>query len=163
MAGISRRKNYDWPSAGFCPKEPSLIRPYQAADCEAILRVWSLATAVAHPFLDKDFLQQEYQNIPALYLPLADTWVWQSEQTVVGFMSLLGDEIGAIFIDPTYHRQGIGRAMITFAQQLHTHLEVEVFEQNLQGRRFYAQMGFKLLQKKIHDQTGCSVLRLRRS
>ncbi len=140
-----------------------MIRQYQAADCEAILRVWSLATAVAHPFLDKDFLQQEYQNIPALYLPVADTWVWQTEQAVVGFMSLLGNEIGAIFIDPACHRQGIGRALITFAQQLHTALEVEVFEQNLQGRKFYAQMGFKLLQQKIHDQTGYGVLRLRLS
>ncbi len=140
-----------------------MIRQYQAADCEAILRVWSLATAVAHPFLDKDFLQQEYQNIPALYLPVADTWVWQTEQAVVGFMSLLGNEIGAIFIDPACHRQGIGRAFITFAQQLHTALEVEVFEQNLQGRKFYAQMGFKLLQQKIHDQTGYGVLRLRLS
>lgn len=140
-----------------------MIRQYQAADCEDILRVWSLATAVAHPFLDKDFLQQEYQNIPALYLPVADTWVWQTEQAVVGFMSLLGNEIGAIFIDPACHRQGIGRALITFAQQLHTALEVEVFEQNLQGRKFYTQMGFKLLQQKIHDQTGYSVLRLRLS
>lgn len=140
-----------------------MIRQYQAADCEAILRVWSLATAVAHPFLDKDFLQQEYQNIPALYLPVADTWVWQTEQAVVGFMSLLGNEIGAIFIDPACHRQGIGRALITFAQQLHAALEVEVFEQNLQGRKFYAQMGFKLLQQKIHDQTGYSVLRLQLS
>jgi putative acetyltransferase len=125
--------------------------------------VWSLASAVAHPFLDKHFLQQEYQNIPALYLPLADTWVWQSDQTVVGFMSLIGNEVGAIFIEPAYHRQGIGRALLTFAQQLHSTLEVEVFEQNLQGRQFYAQMGFTPLQQKIHQPTGCEVLRLRLS
>lgn len=138
-----------------------MIRPYQAADCDAILRVWSLATAVANPFLDKDFLQQEYQNIPALYLPMAETWVWQEKQSLVGFMSLLGNEVGALFVDPAYHRQGIGRALINHAQQLRGALEVEVFEQNLQGRKFYAQMGFKLLQQKIHDQTGNSVWRLR--
>lgn len=76
-------------------------------------------------------------------------------------MSLLGNEVGALFVDPAYHRQGIGRALINHAQQLRGALEVEVFEQNLQGRKFHAQLGFKLLQQKIHDQTGNSVWRLR--
>jgi len=138
-----------------------MIRRYQPADCEDVLRVWAQASALAHPFLSSEFLAVERHNIPNLYLPIAETWVWQTDGHVVGFVSLLGSEIGAIFVDPRLHRSGIGRALINLAQDLRGELEVEVFERNLLGRAFYASLGFHLVSQKVHDQTGFSVLRLR--
>jgi hypothetical protein len=39
--------------------------------------------------------------------------------------------------------------------------EVEVFERNLLGRAFYAGLEFELVHKKVHDQTGFEIMRLR--
>jgi putative acetyltransferase len=138
-----------------------MIRKYQPSDCDALLRVWSEASTVAHPFLDADFLARERHNIPTVYLPAAETWVWVVDEEIAGFMSLLGNEIGALFVDPRRHRSGIGRALVEWAQTLRGELEVEVFAENVLGRAFYAGMGFAFLHERIHDQTGREVMRLR--
>lgn len=138
-----------------------MIRKYQPADCEDVLRVWARASALAHPFLSEEFLEQERHNIPNVYLPNAETWVWTASERVVGFISLLGNEVGAIFVDPEFHRSGIGRALMNQARASRGELEVEVFEKNPLGKAFYARMGFQFMHRKIHDQTGFDVLRLR--
>jgi putative acetyltransferase len=138
-----------------------VIRDYQPADCDDVLRVWADASTLAHPFLSKEFLERERHNIPNVYLPNTDTWVWVADGQVVGFISLLGHEVGAIFVDPKFHRSGIGQALMAHALASRGELEVEVFERNLQGRAFYAKLGFELIHRKLHDQTGFEVMRLR--
>ena len=138
-----------------------VIREYQPADCEDVLSVWARASALAHPFLGKDFLDLERHSIANVHLPRADTWVWVADGRVVGFLSLLGNEVGAIFVDPEFHRSGIGRALMEKARALRGALEVEVFERNLSGRAFYAKLGFEFAHQKVHEQTGFEVIRLR--
>lgn len=138
-----------------------MIRKYQPTDCEDLLRVWAQASSVAHPFLSEEFLELERHNIPNVYLPNAETWVSVADGRVVGFISLLGNEVGAIFVDPAFHRSGIGRALMARAQALRGELEVEVFQSNLLGRAFYARLGFEIMHHKVHDQTGFEVMRLR--
>lgn len=138
-----------------------MIREYQSADCEGVLDVWARASAVAHPFLSEEFQAQERHNIPNMYLPNAETWVWEADGRVVGFISLLGNEIGGLFVDPGFHRTGIGRALVGRAIDLRGELEVEVFEKNWLGRVFYASLGFDRMDQKVHPGTGFDVLRLR--
>lgn len=45
----------------------------------------------------------ECHNIANVYLPNAGTWVWESDGRVVGFISLPGNEVGGIFVDPKFH------------------------------------------------------------
>ena len=63
-----------------------MIRKYQPADSEDVLNVWARASALAHPFLSQEFLELERHNIPNVYLPKADTWVWEADGHVVGFI-----------------------------------------------------------------------------
>ena len=106
-------------------------------------------------------VELERFNIPNIYLPKAETWVWIADGLVVGFISLLGNEIGAIFVDPEFHRSGIGRALVDRARALRGEVEVEVFERNLLGRAFYEKLGFELMHQKTHEQTGLEIMRLR--
>jgi putative acetyltransferase len=138
-----------------------VIREYRPEDCEIVLNIWARASAVAHSFLGREFLESERRNIRDVYLPKAETWVWGAGAQTVGFISLLGNEVGAIFVDPQFHRSGIGRALIERARALRGELEVEVFERNLSGRAFYARLGFEPVHRKLHDETGLGVLRLR--
>ena len=138
-----------------------MIRRYRSEDLEDVVTVWAAASAVAHPFLSAEFLEVERHDIANVYLPNAETWVWEAEGQVVGFVSLLGNEVGALFVDPKFHRGGIGRALIDHALELRKELEVEVFTENVIGRAFYARYGFELMQKKVHDQTGLDLMRLR--
>ena len=137
------------------------IRHYNTSDLEAVLSSWEAATRLAHPFMTDDFLAQERKNVGEIYMPNTDTWVAELDGNVVGFVALMGNEIGAIFLLPNYHGKGIGKALMDKANELHSSLEVEVFKANAIGRKFYSRYGFEFLDEKHHEPTGQPLLRLR--
>ena len=120
-----------------------VIRQYEKSDLDGVLSSWENASNIAHPFLKEDFQAQVRKDIPELYLPNADTWVVESDNQVVGFIALIGNEVGAIFLQPEHQGKKMGKLMMDKAQELHEDLEVEVFEKNSIGRNFYSQYGFK--------------------
>jgi putative acetyltransferase len=138
-----------------------MIRKYQDHDLNSLLELWYRASHLAHPFLDESFLRQERETIASVYMPRAETWVYARQGDVVGFISLLGNEVGGLFVDPTVQREGIGRALMDHARLLRGELEVEVFKANSIGRRFYDRYGFVFVKEHVDEQTGQPVLRMR--
>ncbi|MCH9651071.1 MAG: GNAT family N-acetyltransferase [Deltaproteobacteria bacterium] len=138
-----------------------MIREYRSQDLEDLMAAWEAASALAHSFLSEEFQAQVREDIPKLYLPNSETWVAEQDGRVVGFISLLGNEVGAIFLQPNCHGKGLGRALMDKARELRGELEVEVFTANEIGRAFYAKYGFELVEKKAHPPTGLELLRLR--
>jgi putative acetyltransferase len=137
------------------------IRQYRESDLEAVLSSWENAARLAHPFMTDDFIAQERNNVAEIYLPNTDTWVVEIGNKVQGFIALMGNEVGAIFLQPNFHGKGTGKALMDKAQELHGDLEVEVFKENPIGRKFYSQYGFVQLEEKWHEPTGQKVLRLK--
>ncbi len=138
-----------------------LIRKFEDSDLDAVLSAWENASQIAHPFLSAAFLAEERRNIPSVYLPQAETWVIEQAGEVIGFISLLGNEVGALFVQPAFHGIGAGKALMDKAQERHGNLEVEVFAKNMIGRRFYEKYGFEFMGKKMHEETGYYLLRLK--
>ena len=138
-----------------------MIRPYESRDRAGVLAVWREASLVAHPFLSDDFVSEESHAIEHIYLPKADTWVWASDGDVLGFVSILGNEIGGLFVKPTEHRRGIGMALVSHVRTLHPSIEVEVFGRNEIGRAFYAKAGFTVIAEGFDQRAGEPILRLR--
>ena len=66
-----------------------MIRPYNDQDLDDLLAAWAAASEVAHPFLSPEFLASERDNIPNLYLPNAETWVYEADGRVVAFIALI--------------------------------------------------------------------------
>ena len=137
-----------------------LIRQYVEGDLDGVMSSWESASKIAHPFLTEEFLETERYNIPNVYMPNTDTWVAEVGGKVVGFIALMGNEVGAIFLDPEFQGIGIGKSLMDKAQEIHGTLEVEVFKANSIGRRFYDRYGFEFLAESIHEPTNQEVLRL---
>jgi len=138
-----------------------MIREYEAKDLNGLLESWYSASQVAHPFLDEEFFERERRNIAALYLPNAETWVYELDGVVVGFIALIGNEVGAIFVDAKFHGQGIGLALMDKARSIREVLELDVFKDNLVGRKFYEKCGFNQVDEHLHEETGLMQLRLK--
>jgi putative acetyltransferase len=136
------------------------IRQYQPADLQDLMSAWESANALAHPFLSRVVVDKVRHDIPNLYLPNADTWVAEHNKKVIGFIALIGNEVGAIFVDTPFHGLGAGKALMDKSHSLHPILEVEVFKDNLIGRKFYNDYGFVLIKENIHEPSGRQVLRL---
>jgi putative acetyltransferase len=137
------------------------IRAYKESDLNAVLDSWEAATRLAHEFMADNFIALQRKNVAEVYLPNTDTWVAEVDGDVMGFIALMGSEVGAIFLQPSHHGKGIGKALMDKAQSLHGNLEVEVFKENTIGRNFYSKYGFELLEEKFHEPTGQKLLRLK--
>lgn len=137
------------------------IRQYEDSDLDSVLSSWERATRLAHPFMTDEFLAQERKNTAEIYLPNTDTWVIEFDGKVKGFIALMGNEVGAIFLQPEFQGKGAGTALMDKAQELQGDLEVEVFKENSIGRKFYSQYGFELIEEKLHEPTGQQILRLK--
>lgn len=138
-----------------------MIRPYTPDDLDAVLDVWHQASLLAHSFLTEEFFEAERQLIADHWLPAADVSVYESDGDVIGFLALIGNEVGAIFVRPTHHGRGVGRSLMDYARDSRPYLELDVFEANAIGRRFYDAYGFRLVDRHIDETTGQPALRLR--
>ena len=137
------------------------IRPYVADDLDATLDLWYRASLIAHDFLTEEFFEQERVAITEEHMPNAVAWVVEDEGDVVGFLAMGGNEVGAIFVDPNRQGEGFGRALMDHAAGLHETLELEVFERNRVGRRFYDRYGFTVVGRSETGHAGEATLRMR--
>ena len=137
-----------------------MIRKYEPKDLGELLDVWHDASQIAHPFWTHDLFEQERRDISQKFLPIAETWVFEREGRVVGFISLLGNEVGGIFVAPARHGQGIGRTLMDHARASRDHLKLEVFEANKIGRAFYDAYGFAVVGERMDEKTGLRLLLL---
>jgi len=137
-----------------------MIRKYGDHDLEDLLEVWHQASVIAHHFMDAEFFAREREAIQNDHLLIADTWVYELEGKVVGFISLLGHQVGAIFVHPAMQRKGIGRSLMDHAGSLCGQLELEVFKANRVGRAFYDQYGFEVVEEYFHEALGQPMLKM---
>ena len=138
-----------------------MLRRYIDRDLDDLLEVWYQASVIAHHFMDEEFFAAERVAIQSDHLPIADTWVYEIEGKVVGFVSLLGHNVGAIFVHPAMQRKGIGRSLMDHARSLCGPLQLEVFKANHVGRAFYDQYGFEVVEEYFHDALGQPMLKMR--
>ena len=131
-----------------------MIRAYQPDDLEPLMAVWLAASRVGHPFLSAEQLVKDRIEIIEKYIPIARQWVVELDGVIVGFIAMLDNHIGGLFVDPTHHRRGIGAALVAHIKLMHERLTVNVFRDNHNGIAFYESVGFVCLQEQTCTHTG---------
>ena len=137
-----------------------MIRPYKTEDTDALVGVWRAATALAHPFPPAAFVEQEAHNLRHIYFPNAESYTCEVAGEPAGFIAMVGPEIGGLFLDPAFHKRGLGRALVDHAHQKCPALEVEVFERNAVGRPFCEAYGFREVRRFVHEGSGEMTIRM---
>lgn len=115
---------------------------------------------LAHPFLGENFIRREMTNVRDIYLGMAETRVAEKDGKVVGFIALIGHEIGGLFVCPDHHGHGFGSLLVSQAYEEKGPLEVVVFRKNVTGRAFYAKYGFQEVARFFHEDSNQDCLRL---
>lgn len=142
------------------PNSAYPIRVYQAADEDAVIRVWLASTIAGQSFLPENHWREMEPDIRAL-LATAEVWVIDGEEEIIAFVSLLDDLIGGLFTHPDHQSSGLGAAMVAHARTLHDPLFVEVFEANERALKFYRRCGFEEHETHIDKGSGLSQLILK--
>ena len=94
------------------------------------------------------------------YIPGSDTWVYEEKGRILGFIGMMDNEIGGLFVLPKEHSKGIGTKLEKHVAKDHAQLEVDVFRMNRMGRSFYNKFGFSKIGESIHKDSGNPVVRM---
>lgn len=131
------------------------IRPSRPEDRDALFGIWLAAVRATHDFLTEEDIAYYAGQVREAYLPQAEFLVAvDGADRPVGFMGMTGAKIDALFVDPSRHGQGVGRALVSQARSRVPVLEVDVNEQNGQARAFYERLGFRETGRSELDDSG---------
>jgi GNAT superfamily N-acetyltransferase len=122
------------------------IRFYRADDFEAVTRLWRRAREAAMPELTARMgysFEMDQAHFAGHIVASCDLWVAERDGVPVAFMGIKKDFIDYLYVDPGYHRQGIGQALLAHAHDLsHDHLWLYTHVANTMARAFYEKNGF---------------------
>ncbi len=131
-----------------------MIRKSNKYDTELILDIWLKSSIKAHDFIDPSFWELKVPEMRDVYLPLAETYIYEDDDDEIkGFVSLVDDTIAAIFVAPDQQGLGVGKELMNMAKQMRSKLVLTVYKENVKSIEFYKRFGFKILKEQIDENT----------
>lgn len=131
-----------------------MIRKLDNKDVNRIMEIWLESTIKAHSFIEKEYWQSNYNTVKYVYIPIAETYVYEENDVIKGFISIIDKEfIGALFVDNDYQGLGVGSKLINFVLNKYDTLSLAVYKENFKSVRFYKKMGFEILSEEINEDS----------
>lgn len=131
-----------------------MIRLLCAEDLNAAVSIWYSASIEAHHFISEEYWHSQINNMRELYLPNCESWVYEANNCVLGFVSYYEESIPALFVDPKAQSQGIGTQLLNFLKQKYDRLNLNVYKENDKTHQFYIYQGFIDGEESICEHTG---------
>ena len=135
-----------------------MIREFKESDMEQVLKIWLEASIKAHNFVKREFWKSKLGDMRELYLPAAETYVYDENGEIKGFFSLVDETLAAVFVAPASQGCGIGKKLTAKAKELRSSLNLKVYSKNTRSINFYKNCGFEIVKEQTDDSTGESEL-----
>lgn len=131
------------------------IRKLKDNEVDIVMTIWKESTIKAHSFIPKKYWENNYDVVKNVYIPMAETYVYDEEDKIKGFVSIIeGGFIGALFIDINFQGLGIGSKLIDFVCNKYKKLTLAVYKENYNAVDFYKNKGFKIVSEGKNDDSG---------
>lgn len=131
-----------------------MIRPLNPEDIDDAVSIWYLASIKAHHFITEEFWSSQKQSMRDMYLPNCESYVYEMNNRIVGFISYYDGSIPAIFVDPNVQSQGVGTQLLNHLKQKYKKLTLTVYCENDKTHQFYLRHDFVDIKESICQHTG---------
>lgn len=130
------------------------IRQSRPEDGQQAIEIWRAAVDATHHFLSPEDRRAIDAEVCA-FLPELPLWLaLDNSDHPIAFMGLVGASLEALFVHPSYHRCGIGRALVDHALGFEPVLTTTVNEQNPRALAFYERLEFRRIGRSERDEQG---------
>lgn len=89
-----------------------------------------------------------------VYLPASETFVYQHETDVLGFISMVDNHIAVIFVKPEEQGRGIGKQLIEFVKNKYPLLTLGGILKKCEVDKFFKKQGFVITGEKVEENAG---------
>lgn len=131
-----------------------MIRLVLPGEMDALIELWLESTIQAHPFIAENYWRESESIVRNVYMPQSRTWVYISDEKIVGFISILDERfIGALFVAEPFSGKGIGGKLIEYVKKGFPELSLEVYQKNQRAVHFYHRHGFRIEESAWQEET----------
>ena len=131
-----------------------MIRNLENKDIDKIMDIWLKSTIKAHDFISEEYWKNSYNTVKDVYIPIAETFVYEDCDDIKGFISIINNEfIGALFVDVDAQGKGIGKSLIDYAMDKYKKLNLAVYKDNKKSVEFYIHRGFKIIKEQLNEDS----------
>ncbi len=88
-----------------------MIRKFETRDTEQVMQIWLTANLDAHDFVPKEYWTAQYPFVQEQLLQ-AEIYVYEQEQTIRGFVGMMGDYLAGVFVEQSCRSSGIGKSLL---------------------------------------------------
>ncbi|MBU2712741.1 GNAT family N-acetyltransferase [Zooshikella harenae] len=131
-----------------------MIKPYTPSDIESVLSIWLEASVQSHTFINRSFWESKINDMRSIYIPQSETYVYNLDSEIVGFISLYQTTLATLFISPNHQGKGFGTQLLSNAKSLRNKLQLAVYKDNHKSTLFYKHNGFQYLYEQTDKHTG---------
>lgn len=133
------------------------IREAREEDLDALVELWYESSLKAHDFIPATYWEENKSAMRGLYLPLSLNMIIDDN---AGFISMMGNEINALFIAPDRTQKGLGSALLNWAKQKEDKLMLNVYACNENAVKFYEKHGFVMTERSIDEAVSEEQIRM---
>ena len=119
------------------------IRKLQKTDINRVAEIWLTANRNAHAFIPAAYWESHLDFVKNM-LPQTEVYVYETNQTIQGFIGINGESIEGIFVANEMQSHGIGKLLLDFLKEKKTKLSLDVYQKNTRAIRFYQREGFQI-------------------
>lgn len=123
------------------------IHKVENKDFEIVIDIYIKASRVGHPFLSEETISEASEMVRTIFWDLADIFILEENAQVQGFVAVIENYIGALFVKPQAHGLGYGRKLLEYAINVRDADTLEVFVKNKNAQEFYENLGFEIIGK----------------
>ena len=129
-----------------------MIRKLEKVDIDEVMNIWLETNISTHEFIDKNYWKYHYNDVRDGILN-SDTYVYEENNEIVGFIGLVDGYIAGIFVKKDMQGKGIGKNLINTVKEKYKELTLNVYEKNAKAIDFYKSIGFEIIKRGIDEQT----------
>ncbi len=138
---------------GLKVKEGDVIRLMEAADLDAVAKIWLESNLDAHDFIPAEYWRGNLEAVRDA-LPRAEVYVCEEGGALCGFIGLDGDYVAGLFVAKGERSRGVGSRLLEAAKAGRDYLELRVYAENWPAVKFYYREGFTLCSEDVDASTG---------
>ncbi len=125
------------------------------ADLVAILAVtWQRAVMVTHTFLSEQDIKGTLPTVIKALAVIDNLYVKYCDGLPVGFIGIADEKIEMLYVHPDHFKKGVGKELLTYADEAGDINYVDVYEQNTGAVEFYKHYGFVVYDRIDTDDMG---------
>lgn len=130
-----------------------MIKKLDLNQLDEVMKIWIDTNIEAHSFIPKEYWINNFDLVKQM-MPHADIYVFDENSIIKGFIGIMEQSyIAGLFVKKEYQREGIGHKLIEHCKSKYKYLKLDVFEKNENALNFYYKNNFKVLDKKINEET----------